>query len=106
MLHNLGESGSVSLRNNGENQSFCEVVYRFHIPSAIWCICDIHHLRQQRENGATSVHIIIYIYIYHGYAVYSAYIQPENQGQRKFAAHMPRAEGEGHIHCKLPMTKV
>ena len=53
----------ISLRNDRENRSFCEVVYMFHIPSAKWCICDIHHLHQHRENGATSVHIIIYIYL-------------------------------------------
>ena len=58
MLHNLGVSGGVSLRNDSENRSFCEVVYMFHIPSAKWCICDIYHLRQHSENGTTSVHII------------------------------------------------
>ena len=67
MLHNLGRSGGI--RNDRENRSFCEVVYMFRISSAKWCICDIHHLRQHRENGATSVYIIIYsascnIYIY------------------------------------------
>ena len=58
-----------------------------------------------------NMYIYIYIYIYmlyinHGYAVYSAYIRPENRGQRKFAVHMPRAEGSGHMRCKLLMTEV
>ena len=63
MLHNPGGSGGVSLRNDGENRPFRKVVYIFHIPPAKWCICDIYHLRQHRENGATSVYIYIYIYI-------------------------------------------
>ena len=46
------------------------------------------------------------LYIIHGYAVYSAYIRPENRGHRKFAAHMPLAFGSGHMRCKLPMTEV
>ena len=33
--------------------------------------------------------------------VYSAYIQHENRGQRKFTVHMPQAEGEGHIHPSI-----
>ena len=28
------------------------------------------------------------------------------RGQRKFAAHMSRAEGEGHMRGKLPMAEV
>ena len=34
----------------------------------------------------------VYKYVY---VVHSTYIRPENHGQRKFAAHMPRAKGEG-----------
>ena len=49
MLHNPVGSGGVSLRNKGENRSFCKVVYMFHIPPAKWCTCDIYHLRQPRE---------------------------------------------------------
>ena len=58
MLRNPGGSGSVSLRNDRENRSFRKVVYIFHIPPAKWCICDIYHLRQHRENGAISVYIL------------------------------------------------
>ena len=29
-----------------------------------------------------------------------------DRGQRKFAADIPRAKGEGYIYCKLPMTEV
>ena len=64
MLHNPGGSGGVSLRNDRENRSFRKVVYMFHIPPAKWCICDIYHLRQHRENGAISVYIYIDIYMY------------------------------------------
>ena len=60
MLHNPGGSGGVSLRNDRENRSICKVVYIFHIPPAKWCICDIYHLRQHRENGAISVYMYIY----------------------------------------------
>ena len=62
MLHNPGGSGGVSLRNDGENRPFRKVVYIFHIPPAKWCICDIYHLRQHRENGATSVYVYIILY--------------------------------------------
>ena len=62
MLHNPGASGGVSLRNDGENRPFRKVVYIFHIPPAKWCICDIYHLRQHRENGATSVYVYIILY--------------------------------------------
>ena len=44
--------------------------------------------------------------IYRGCVVYSVYVRPENQGQRKFAEHIPLDEGKGYMHCKLPMTKV
>ena len=64
MLHNPGGSGGVSLRNDRENRSFRKVVYIFHIPPAKWCICDIYHLRQHRENGAISVYIYIYMFEY------------------------------------------
>ena len=42
----------------------------------------------------------------HGYLVYSAYIRPENLGQRKFAVHMPLAFGLWHMHRKLPLAEV
>ena len=37
--------------------------------------------------------------------VFSVYAT-RDRGQRKFAVDMARAEGEGHINCKLPMTEV
>ena len=44
---------------------FRKVVYMFYIPPAKWCICDIYHLCQHRENGATSVYYFnYYMYIY------------------------------------------
>ena len=40
MLHNPGDSGGVSSRNNGENWSFCKVVYTFiyHPQSGVYAI--------------------------------------------------------------------
>ena len=35
-----------------------------------------------------------------------ANILPRDRGQRKFAVDIARAEGEGYIYCKLPMTEV
>ena len=61
MLHNPGGSGGVLLRNNGENRLFRKVVYMFHIPPAKWCVCDIYHLRQHRENDTTSVYVTIFM---------------------------------------------
>ena len=81
MLHNPGGSDGVSNRNDGENWSFHKVVYMFHIPPAKWCIYDIYHLCQHRENGTTSVYMYTYIYNIYIYIYYIyMYILDQHQG--------------------------